>query len=229
MPIPRPALLLGLLLALAPSGPAAAGHTVRYASDPEVAHPVTGEDEAPPAPFEGITVGEGYWEGSGGAGAEPSWTDRPPDPGPPEVVPHRVQDFLSAGIGVFNVPQRRGIDSYRLEYLSKVRVFRTGRVFGGLTFGSQGFGMVYTGFTWNFPLRGRLHFLPSTSFGFRDDGPTDRFSGTLQFRTALELSWEFDPRHRLGFAVQHISNAELDHPNLGVNSQYLTYSVALGR
>jgi hypothetical protein len=131
------------------------------------------------------------------------------------------------GVGVFNVPERDGIDAFRAEYRTRRRILG-GRWLAGVTVGPDDFVLPYAGFFWDLPLDDRITFTPAAAFGFLSGGDDARFGGTLQFRTSLELSYAFDEDQRVGFAVQHVSNAQLDQPNLGANTQMLTYTVAVG-
>lgn len=133
------------------------------------------------------------------------------------------------GAGVFNAPDRDGVDAFRAEYRSTLPIFGSGRWLGGVTTGPKDFILPYAGFYWDLALGDRLTFTPATSFGFLSGGDDARFGGTLQFRTNLELSYALDEDQRIGFAIQHVSNAGLDQPNKGSNTQLLTYTVAVGR
>lgn len=218
----RRVLVLLALLGGAAALPAAP-HTVRSAGTSTVSsYRATAPRVAPPVRFHGY----------GSDGPERPWaghhdsTHQPTHSGPAHG--HGERPWWNVGAGVFNVPERDGIDAFRAEYRSTRPIFGAGRWLGGVTLGPKDFLLPYAGFYWNLPLDDRFTFTPATSFGFLSGGDETRFGGTLQFRTSFELSYALGRDQRLGFAVQHVSNAQLDQPNKGCNTQLLTYSVAMG-
>jgi hypothetical protein len=65
-----------------------------------------------------------------------------------------------------------------------------------------------------------LSFYPSySSIGEKDK---DKISGSLNFKTALDLSYSVNPRVKFGLGVAHISNGGLKKPNGGINLIKLT-------
>lgn len=200
-----------------------APHTVRKAGTSTVsAYREAGpRPAAPPVRYHGYGSDgpERPWAGRGDPSFQPTHT------GPAHFEGRRP--WWNLGLGVFNVPQRDGLDAGRVEYRS-ARPILGGYWLGGVTLGPDDFVLPYAGFHWDLPLGERFTFTPATSFGFLSGGDAARFGGSLQFRTSLELAYEVAPGQRLGFAVQHVSNAQLEQPNLGANTQLLTYSVAIG-
>jgi len=56
---------------------------------------------------------------------------------------------------------------------------------------------------------GPLHFTPKFEPGLYMPGDGKRLNYPLEFRTSLELAYEFSDRSRFGVAISHLSNAQL--------------------
>jgi len=57
---------------------------------------------------------------------------------------------------------------------------------------------------------------PSFGVGIYDDGDGKKLGNALEFRTTLELSYQFENNNRVGLSIGHISNANLADNNPGV-------------
>lgn len=60
-----------------------------------------------------------------------------------------------------------------------------------------------------------------------DDGK--RLGGAIEFRSGIELGYQFANKQRLGAAFNHMSNASIYNHNPGVETILVTYSVPTGR
>jgi len=66
---------------------------------------------------------------------------------------------------------------------------------------------------------------PSFSIGASHEGEGKQLGGTLQFRSAVEFSFCFDDRSRLGLQIGHLSNAGIYSENPGTEFVVLNFSV----
>tara|TARA_B100001123_G_C15244625_1_gene1000420 strand:- start:521 stop:1048 length:528 start_codon:yes stop_codon:yes gene_type:complete len=66
---------------------------------------------------------------------------------------------------------------------------------------------------------------PSFGFGFYDDGDGKKLGNSIQFRTTIEVSYQFENKNRLGLSFGHISNANLGDKNPGVEILSLSYQI----
>ncbi|MDP9195464.1 MAG: acyloxyacyl hydrolase [Pseudomonadota bacterium] len=69
---------------------------------------------------------------------------------------------------------------------------------------------------------------PSFGIGLYHDGGGRDLDNTLEFRSQLELAYEFEGGSRLGVAVSHISNAGLGDRNPGTESAVVYYHLPVG-
>lgn len=87
---------------------------------------------------------------------------------------------------------------------------------------------VYGGAYWDLPL-GTAPFVISPGFavGAYNQGASKDLGSALEFRSTLEIAYEFDSGHRLGAAISHLSNAGIGDSNPGTETVQLVYSYPL--
>ena len=73
--------------------------------------------------------------------------------------------------------------------------------------------------------KSKLYFTPSFGVGIYDDGSGKKLGNDLQFRTALEISYELKNKNRIGISFSHISNANLGDKNPGVEILSFSYQI----
>lgn len=73
---------------------------------------------------------------------------------------------------------------------------------------------------------GDLLISPQTGVGAYEQGDSNNLGGTLEFYSALALSYRFENRSQLGFRLGHISNADLHDKNPGTDLLFLQYGIA---
>jgi len=87
----------------------------------------------------------------------------------------------------------------------------------------------YGGFFWDVPLTERIIFTPNFVAGAYSDGDGKDLHHAIEFRSGLELSYQFEQGSRLGVGFNHISNASLGDHNPGAETLLLVYQLPLGR
>ena len=80
-------------------------------------------------------------------------------------------------------------------------------------------GILFTGTSSNFLVT------PSFGVGVYDNGNGKNLGSTVEFRTTIEVSYQFKNKNRIGFSLGHISNANLGDKNPGVEILSLSYQV----
>jgi hypothetical protein len=87
---------------------------------------------------------------------------------------------------------------------------------------------VYGGAYWDLPL-GTAPFVitPGFAAGYYNEGASKDLGYDLEFRSTLEISYEFDSGNRLGVAISHLSNAGIGDSNPGTETVQLVYSYPL--
>lgn len=74
-----------------------------------------------------------------------------------------------------------------------------------------------------------LVFSPSFSPGLYYKGKGRDLGYPLEFRSSLELCYEFENKMRIGGQFYHLSNASLSHKNPGMNALVVIFSFPLGK
>jgi hypothetical protein len=148
-------------------------------------------------------------------------------PGPDE--PFRVA--LGAGIanvnpdneadgdtlyGLFRAEARLPVKLWRFTPIAGVEVTHVGSVYG------------YGGLALDVFFGENLLVTPSAALGLYSAGGGRDLGYPLEFRTGLEVAWQFEGGSRLGLAYHHISNAELGDSNPGIENLTVNLALPLG-
>jgi len=150
-----------------------------------------------------------------------------------QAAPQKADDtgYLTGAIGYFDVTQQDNdatllgaeyrFEPYDYGFRPMVGVFATtdSAVYG------------YVGFHWDVALLpDELYISPNFAAGAYsagDDGK--RLGGAIEFRSGIELAYQFQNRQRLGIAFNHLSNASIYDRNPGVETLLVTYSIPTGK
>ncbi len=137
--------------------------------------------------------------------------------------PALASDFLGLSIGYYNVldnkPNSVSIEAeYRpasqtlLKPWLNVRATTNGSVWAG------------GGLLYDWTLNNKWHLTPSIGLGLYNNGAGDIDLGhAIQFRSRIELSYNFENNSRINIGFDHTSNAGLDNTNPGSETIYLSY------
>jgi lipid A 3-O-deacylase len=137
--------------------------------------------------------------------------------------------FFVVGAGAFDFHDNehraaQGEIQYRSDL--KLWVFNPMVGFSATTDGSI---YAYAGISLDIFFGKRWVLRPSFAPGFYNAGGGKDLGHHLEFRSAIELSYRFEDRSRLGLEVYHRSNAGLGNENPGEESLMLTYAIPIGR
>jgi lipid A 3-O-deacylase len=135
---------------------------------------------------------------------------------------------LSFGTGWFDVVQKR---EPAVEALVELRTGRAARplraiVVATLIRDSSSFLAAGIGYEVRFGRRWVL--TPTFAPGYYRKGDGKDLGSPLEFRSQIELGYEYGARHRLSIAFSHMSNAGLGRRNPGEESLTLAWQVPLG-
>lgn len=84
----------------------------------------------------------------------------------------------------------------------------------------------YAGFDWDVALLpNQLYLIPNFAVGAYGEGHGRQLGGTLEFRSGIELDYQFPNTQRVGVALNHISNAGIYNHNPGEENVIATYSI----
>lgn len=134
--------------------------------------------------------------------------------------------YLTFGSGISNVLRNKKSAEFRLEYKSW-RNFNHIKPFGGVTVTTLGALYAYGGFVIDIAFWNKLVFSPNFAVGVYSKGHGKDLGYPLEFRSNIELGWQFKNYSRIGLSFYHISNASLGKKNPGTESLVFFYSLPL--
>ena len=131
------------------------------------------------------------------------------------------KDKWSISIGQFDVNDT--IDSseeIRLEYLYGKKFYENSfnlKQFIGVMRNGDNGSYLYTGLRKDIEVSSKWNFTPSFALGYYDRGKSLDLGYNLEFRSQIEFSYALG-ESRIGFNLNHISNASLGDTNPGTES-----------
>lgn len=137
--------------------------------------------------------------------------------------PTHESDYLALYAGYFDITQddnaavQVGLD-YRFQ-----SIYKGLRPAIGLNVSNDESFYGYGGFFWDVFLSDHWVFTPNIVMGGYSSGDGKKLGHGLEFRSGLELSYQFDGGSRLGFNFNHISNASIGDRNPGAETLLLVY------
>lgn len=134
--------------------------------------------------------------------------------------------YLSLGGGVFEVARQNShtTSQWQIEYRSSWhwKHFHPQLGFFHVLKGSI---YLYGGFAWEKVIKERWVIAPNFSLGWYQGGKGKNLGYPLEFRSAMELSWQLRSKVRIGSMFYHISNASLGYKNPGEESLVFFISI----
>lgn len=132
--------------------------------------------------------------------------------------------YLGLGAGAFDFSDDPSAAGY-IEYRHGKKLLFIGPVAGIMANtdgGVFGYGGVYADLKYR-----NLIITPLITLGGYHQGGSKDLGGTFQFRTGINIAYEFSDGSRLGARLAHISNASIHDRNPGENEIFLTYTLPL--
>lgn len=119
-------------------------------------------------------------------------------------------------------PRRYGIE-YRFTPLTRYRLWPS----IGIVLGSNDSNFIYAELRRDFRFADHWLLTPSFGLGRFNNRPQFDLGKSLEFRSGLEISRQFNQGYRLGVAVFHLSNGGLSDENPGTEAAALSLSIPL--
>lgn len=146
----------------------------------------------------------------------------------------RPSDSLSFGVGMFDMMRARWRTwEFEAEYkfhfncLKSPNRYLEFRPLVGVMATAQGCGYLYAGLNFDLLFADHLLFAPGFAAGYYWKGNWKDLGFPLEFRSGIEVAWQFSDGRRLGFHFYHLSNASLGHRNPGEESLSLFYDIPI--
>ena len=132
-------------------------------------------------------------------------------------------EHLSFAAGYFDLMQGDGAAQFSLEYRGS-DVWEGLRPVIGVSVDAEGGIYGYGGANWDLYLSESWILSPNFMVGGYHQGDSKDLGHALEFRSGLEIDYEFDNDSRLGMTFNHVSNASIGDKNPGAESLMLIYS-----
>lgn len=143
-------------------------------------------------------------------------------------------DFISFGTGVYDLwREKTRTWEFEAEYKFFVKAFKSParylefRPLVGLMATAEGSFYAYLGLNFDLLFFDHLLFAPGFAAGYYAQGGGKNLGYPIEFRSGVELAWQFYDWHRLGVHFYHLSNASLGRKNPGEESLVLFYDIPL--
>ena len=134
------------------------------------------------------------------------------------------QSFLTLAAGYFDINDNEDAAEFRLEWRGR-RFFEKMSPLLGLMGSSDGAIYGYSGMAYDIFFNSNLFFTPSFSLGAYADGDGKNLGSTIEFRSAVELSYRFKDHSRIGVMFYHLSNAGIRDKNPGTEILSFGYTI----
>jgi len=143
-------------------------------------------------------------------------------------------DYLSAAIGAYDIYREKNrVCEAEIEYKFHLKCLKSPnrylefRPLVGLMATAKGSVYVYAGLNFDLLFFDHLLIVPGFAGGYYAPGKGKNLGYPIEFRTGVEVGWQFCNLHRLGMHFYHLSNAGLGRRNPGEESLVLFYDVPL--
>jgi len=137
-------------------------------------------------------------------------------------------EYLTGILGWYDATQQ---EDESLEFGGEYRfepVWHGLRPMVGVTANTDDMVYGYAGIHWDFAIMPQVYISPNFAVGAYHQGDSKDLGGALEFRSGIEVAYEFTNRHRLGVAINHRSNADIYDSNGGTETIMATYSLPMG-
>jgi lipid A 3-O-deacylase len=143
-------------------------------------------------------------------------------------------DLLSFAAGVFDIMRPRHTTfEFEVEYKFHINAWKSPfeflefRPLLGLMVTARQSGYLYAGLNFDLLFWDHLLIAPGFAAGYYWPGSGKNLGFPLEFRSGVELAWQFSDWHRLGIHFYHLSNASIGRRNPGEESLVLYYDIPL--
>lgn len=141
-------------------------------------------------------------------------------------------DFFSFGAGCFDFyREKHRTFEFEIEYkfhlkcLKPPNRFLQFRPLVGAMSTPRGNFYGYVGINFDLLFLNHILFAPGFAAGYYHAGGGKNLGYPIEFRSGVELAWQFSDWHRLGVHFYHLSNASIGNRNPGEESLILFYDI----
>jgi len=138
----------------------------------------------------------------------------------------QATDYITGYVGYYNVTDDdQNATQFGAEYRFSPYEYGLRPIVGAfITTDGSAYG--YAGVNWDIDLiPNELFLIPNFAVGAYAEGDGKDLGGALEFRSGIEVAYQFPNKHRLGLALNHLSNASIYDKNPGTEVVMINYSI----
>ena len=146
----------------------------------------------------------------------------------------QTPDWISFAGGVYDILRpRHQTGEIEIEYKFHIRKWTSPFQFleflplAGVMATARGSGYLYAGINFDCLFFDHVLFAPGFAAGYYWQGKGKNLGYPLEFRSGIELAWQFSDYRRLGVHFYHLSNASLGSRNPGEESIVIYYDIPI--
>jgi hypothetical protein len=150
------------------------------------------------------------------------------------LVAGQIPDLFTVGAGAFELYRTRyQTAEFDVQYKAHFNCLKSPfhflefRPLIGVMANMKGSGYVCLGLNFDLLFFEHLLFAPGFAAGYYWQGGGKNLGYPIEFRSSIELAWQFPSWHRLGVEFYHLSNASLSRKNPGEESLILFYDIPI--
>ena len=143
---------------------------------------------------------------------------------------HAKGAYLTGHVGLFDaIDDEDAATEFGLEYrFAPIEYGFRPTIGANITTDGSFYG--FGGFNWDVSLiDNQLYLIPNFMVGGYAQGDGKDLGHGLEFRSGLELAYQLPNTHRVGVALNHISNASLGEKNPGAETVLFNYSIPVDK
>lgn len=127
---------------------------------------------------------------------------------------------LGIGLGTYDIDGSDSAADFRLEYESDSNIWLDElKPWAGIQATTDGTIWLGGGLLYDWEFSDTWHLKPGVGVGYYSRGSSDLDLGyPIEFRSQLEIAKDINAQNSLGLAISHLSNADLDSENPGVEA-----------
>lgn len=143
------------------------------------------------------------------------------------AIPAMADDVnrVSVGVGYYDIFDDHDAADFRIEYRPGAAIIWELRPWLGAEVTSDGGLYGGGGFLYDFHLGNNWILTPSLGAGLYADGGGKDLGNAVEFRSMLELGYQFENASRVSAGISHISNASLGDRNPGTEIMSVYYHI----
>ena len=134
--------------------------------------------------------------------------------------------YLTLGVGYYDILDDEEAASFRGEYRAGYDLYYGVKPFAAVDVTTDGSYFLGAGLYRDFFMSENLYLTPSFSVNYYENGGSDLDLGHhIEFRSQLELGYEFNNKHRTSVGFSHYSNASFSDRNPGTETLTINYHI----